>query len=55
MTDVRPDVDLGRLTRERDAIKPPRRALKLIVPLAILGVFGVILFTSLKDVLGKDG
>jgi HlyD family secretion protein len=53
MTEVRPDVDLGRLTRERAAIKPPRRALKFIIPLVILAAFAAIFATSLKDILGK--
>ena len=52
-TEVRSDVDLRSLTRERATIKPPRRALKYIVPLLILAAFGAVMATSLKDVFGK--
>jgi RND family efflux transporter MFP subunit len=52
MTQVRPDVDLGRLTRERAAVRRPRRLAKFLVPLAILMTFGGVLATSLRDVFG---
>lgn len=52
-TQVRSDVDLGSLTRQRDAIKPPRRTLKYVVPLLILAAFVTVLATSLKDLFGK--
>jgi HlyD family secretion protein len=52
-TQVRSDVDLGSLTRQRESIRPPRRTLKYVVPLLILAAFVGILATSLKDLFGK--
>lgn len=53
MTDVKPNVDLRPLTREREAPRRPRRFLKFVIPLAILAAFGAILATSFRDLFEK--
>ncbi len=51
MSNVRPDIDLGALSRTPTAVAPPpRRWLRIVVPILILGTFAAILFTSLGDV-----
>jgi HlyD family secretion protein len=55
MTDVKPDVDLSRLRRAEPAAgrAPPRRLLRILVPLAIVVAFVGVLATSLGDLFGK--
>lgn len=52
MSEVRPDIDLAGLARpETRAKPPPRRRLRILLPLAILLVFGAILYSTLGDLL----
>ena len=50
MTDVRPDLDLASLARERSELEPPRRSwLRIALPVGILAVFGAVLVSSVGD------
>lgn len=45
------DVDLGTLVRERGerSTRPPRRRLRILLPLAVLAVFAALFATNLRD------
>lgn len=50
MSQVQGDIDLSALSRRPDAVEPPRRSrLRILLPLLILGTFGVVLGSTLLD------
>lgn len=54
MSDVRPDLDLAGLSRKSPTLEAPRRSwLRIVLPLGILLVFAIVLFTSLGDLFDR--
>jgi HlyD family secretion protein len=50
MSQVQGDIDLSALSRRPEAVEPPRRSrLRILLPLLILGTFGVVLGSTLLD------